>query len=508
MNIVLDGTTLNINDICAVIDGKPTISIAESAMEKMKLSRSIVERIISNKEIVYGINTGFGALAEVEIDEEELSQLQYNLIRSHACGTGELMTVGLTRAMMLIRANSLAKGHSGVQPRLVEGLVDFLNLGITPCVPEIGSLGASGDLAPLSHMALPLIGEGFCYGEDGEEIPSREALLSIGLEQIELRAKDGLSLINGTAQSSAILCSAASKIEKLFLMSEIIFCLTLESKNGRIEPFYSNVHHARNHHGQGVVAERIFQMISSSDIMINGENKPVQDPYSFRCVPQIHGPSWDRLRQLKEILEIEINSATDNPLIFPNLRNPGKNEVLSQGNFHGEVLALSADALAVSLFEIASCSERRMDQLLGLNRKLLPPFLAKDSGLESGFMIVHYAAAANLSQLHGRIHPRGAFSTPTSAGQEDHVSMSATAALNLHQAIDEFSTILACEALIAAEAIEYAERSMCPATQQLYDFIREIVPPFAFDKTWSDEIKIVSKQLTKGEWLAAINIHL
>ena len=189
MNIVLDGTTLNINDICAVIDGKPTISISESAMEKMKLSRSIVERIISNKEIVYGINTGFGALAEVEIDEEELSQLQYNLIRSHACGTGELMTVGLTRAMMLIRANSLAKGHSGVQPRLVEGLVDFLNLEITPCVPEIGSLGASGDLAPLSHMALPLIGEGFCYGEDGEKIPSREALLSIGLEQIELRQK-------------------------------------------------------------------------------------------------------------------------------------------------------------------------------------------------------------------------------------------------------------------------------------------------------------------------------
>ncbi|MAT86297.1 MAG: histidine ammonia-lyase [Euryarchaeota archaeon] len=508
MNIVLDGTTLNINDVCAVIYGNPVISIAESAKEKMKLSRSIVDRIISNKEIVYGINTGFGALAEVEIDEDELSQLQYNLIRSHACGTGNLMTIGLTRAMMLIRANSLAKGYSGVQTRLVEGLEDFLNLGITPCVPEIGSLGASGDLAPLSHMALPLIGEGSCYGKNGVQSESRDILLSHGLEKIELKAKDGLSLINGTAQSSAILCSAASKIEKLFLISEIIFCLSLESKNGRIEPFYSRIHQARNHNGQGVVAERIYQMISSSNIVMNGKDKPVQDPYSFRCVPQIHGPSWDRLLRLKEALEVEINSATDNPLIFPNLRNPGENEVLSQGNFHGEVLALAADALAVSLFEIGSCSERRMDQLLGLNRKHLPPFLAQDSGLESGFMIVHYAAAANLSLLHGRILPRGAFSTPTSAGQEDHVSMSATAALNLHQAIDEFSNILACEALIASEAIEYAEDSMCPATQQLYDFIREIVPRFESDKTWSDEIREISNQLTKGKWLAAINLHL
>ena len=410
--IRLDGSTLSTAEISLVSRGAK-VEVATDAWIKVDAARAVVERILASGETVYGINTGFGALVSEIIPQKDLAALQVNLIRSHACGIGESMSIEDTRAMMCVRANSLIKGHSGVRRVIIEQIVTFLNEGIIPVVPRIGSLGASGDLAPLSHMALALLGEGEVWGSDGP-LSTSMMLKEKGLIGIDLSAKEGLSLINGTSQMCSFMVNAEIMLDNLLTIADLIACVSMEARECSIRPMDERVHSARPHAGQSLVAKRITSIMRDSKILESHANcDRVQDPYSFRCIPQVHGAVLESYGKLTSTIGIEINSATDNPLIFPNPSNPGHNEVISQGNFHGEILALCADNMSHAIFELASISERRIDQMVDPSSEL-PAFLAKNSGLESGMMIVHYVAAAALAEMHGRANPRSAFSTPTS----------------------------------------------------------------------------------------------
>lgn len=502
-SVKLDGRTLTSTEILLVAKGEK-VEVASDAWNKVDLAREVVERILSSGETVYGINTGFGALVSESISKDDLSALQVNLIRSHACGIGDSMSIEDTRAMMCVRANSLVKGNSGIQRKVIEQIIAYLNHDIVPVVPRIGSLGASGDLAPLSHMALTLIGEGQVWS-DNEAVDTSVVLREKGLIAVDLMAKDGLSLINGTSQMCSFLSHADNILANLLPLADLIACVSMEAKECSIKPMDSRVHQVRPHAGQSLVAERITSIMKDSEILYSHANcDKVQDAYSFRCIPQVHGAVLESYRKMSNTLDIEINSATDNPLIFPNPSNPGKDEVVSQGNFHGEVLALCADNMSHALFELAHISERRIDQIVDPSRSDLPAFLAKNSGLESGMMIVHYVAAAALAEMHARASPRSAFSTPTSGGQEDHVSMGATACWNLVETSKHLSQVLACELLIACEALEYRVAEPANHVKSLYSLVRKISKPLTEDRATSDEIQLIAKELTNGGWLARI----
>lgn len=501
--IRLDGNTLSTAEILLVSRGAK-VEVASNAWNSVDAARDVVERILDSGETVYGINTGFGALVSETIPAKDLAALQVNLIRSHACGIGERMSIEDTRAMMCVRANSLVKGHSGVKREIIEQIISYLNHDIIPVVPRIGSLGASGDLAPLSHMALSLIGEGEVWGANG---PTKTAniLKEKGLIGVELSAKDGLSLINGTSQMCSFLVNADNVLESLLTMADLIACVSLEARECSIKPMDERVHSVRPHAGQSLVAKRITSIMSNSKILESHANcDRVQDAYSFRCIPQVHGAVLETYHKLASTIAIEINSATDNPLIFPNPSNPGQNEVISQGNFHGEVLALCADSMSHAIFELASISERRIDQMVDPSRSNLPAFLAKNSGLESGMMIVHYVAAAALAEMHGRATPRSAFSTPTSGGQEDHVSMGATACWNLVQSCHHLSQVLACELIIACEALEYRIAEPANHVNGLYKLVRKISEPLTEDRSTTSEIEEIAACLREGGWLSRL----
>ena len=483
---------------------KASVAVSEDAWPQIHAARRVVERIVETGETVYGINTGFGALVHERISSDDLAQLQVNLIRSHATAIGELMSVEAVRAMMVIRLNSLCKGHSGIHPDCIHQLVLYLNNGLHPAVPRIGSLGASGDLAPLSHLALTLIGEGHVL-DAGDRRPTAEVLFERGFVPIELTAKDGLSLINGTSQMTAYATLAHQSLSNLLLLADAVLAMSMDARSCSLTPSRPEVHRARPHPGQGLVAERLRTMLAGSTILEgHAECDRVQDPYSFRCAPQVHGAVYESYLRLGEMIRTEMNSATDNPLIFPEPDRPGPHEVVSQGNFHGEIVALTCDAMSLALFELGSISERRMDQMLDASRSQLPAFLAKDSGLESGLMIVQYVAGASLSELHGQASPRSAFSTSTSAGQEDHVSMGATAAWNLMSGVRRLSEIIACEALIAAEALEHASSRTSPHVAALYTMVRSVAPALDGDRSTSDELMLLADGLVDGGWLARL----
>ena len=501
--IRLDGNTLSSAEISLVSRGAK-VEVASNAWSNVDASRAVVERILSSGETVYGINTGFGALVSEIIPANDLATLQVNLIRSHACGIGERMSIEDTRAMMCVRANSLIKGHSGVRREIIEQIVTFLNEDIVPVVPRIGSLGASGDLAPLSHMTLALIGEGEVWGSNGP-VETSTMLKEKGLIGVELSAKEGLSLINGTSQMCSFLVNADIMLGNLLTIADLIACVSLDARECSIKPMDGRVHSARPHAGQSLVAKRITGIMKNSKILESHVNcDRVQDAYSFRCIPQVHGAVLESYAKLASTIAIEINSATDNPLIFPNPANPGANEVISQGNFHGEILAICADNMSHAIFELASISERRIDQLVDPSRSGLPPFLAKNTGLESGMMIVHYVAAAALAEMHGRSTPRSAFSTPTSGGQEDHVSMGATACWNLVESCNHLSQVLACELLIACEALEHRIAEPANHVKGLYRLVRKISEPLTSDRSTSKEIEEIAYQLRDGGWLSRI----
>ena len=509
ITISLDGNTLTPSEVMHIANGNAKVVVSSDAMARVHSARSVVERILSNDETVYGINTGFGALVHQRISSDDLTQLQVNLIRSHATAIGELMSKESVRAMMAVRINSLAKGHSGVHPDVLEQIVHFLNYDITPAIPRIGSLGASGDLAPLSHMALALIGEGDVLASDGTTESSITQLKEHGLIPLELRAKDGLSLINGTSQMCSFLTLSEQRLANLMVYADLVLCTSIEARKASVTPADERVHNARPHEGQLTISKRIRTILANSPIMDSHANcEQVQDAYSFRCAPQVHGAVYERFAALQKTLNIELNSATDNPLVFPDHSNPGPHEVLSQGNFHGEVLALTADSMSAALFELASISERRIDQMLDPARSGMPAFLAKDSGLESGLMIVQYVAGASLSELHGHAAPRAIFSTSTSAGQEDHVSMGATATWNLLQATSRLAEVLACELVVACEALELNPLEPAPFVSALKQRVRTLVKPLQGDRSTSGDLIAVANELLESKWLARIEAEV
>ena len=503
-SVFLDGNTLSPAEAMAVATGSAKLEITQDSWDRIINSRKVVEEILRSGEVVYGINTGFGSLVNTTIDSEKLQELQINLIRSHATGLGQQMDRVSVRAMMVARVNSFAKGYSGVHPNVVQQLMDYINHDITPYIPRIGSLGASGDLAPLSHMAITLIGEGSVLGNNGELLNTMDVLTENGLIPVELNAKDGLSLINGTSQMLSYSIISLSMLNNLLPIADVIYCASLDAFKGSLTPFDERVHNVRPHPGQQIVAKRIREIMDGSEILKSHlECDKVQDPYSFRCAPQVHGAIYEALLSMQTTVEIEMNSTTDNPLVFP-AENGQSPKIISQGNFHGEILALCADRMSLSIFELASISERRMDQLLDPSKSNLPPFLAKNSGLESGYMIVQYSAGAALSELHGHATPRTAFSTSTSAGQEDHVSMGATACWNLYQACLRLSEVLACELLIASEALSHHKNTPSQTVKSLISLTRNISPLLDSDRTTSAELMQIAEHLRSGSWLSRI----
>lgn len=502
--IQLDGNTLSPAEVYAVATDNLEINLSEDSWSRIVKSRKVVEDILQSGEVVYGINTGFGSLVDTNISNEKLQDLQINLIRSHATGLGEPMSRSAVKTMMVARINSFAKGFSGVHPNVVQQLIDYVNHDVTPYVPRIGSLGASGDLAPLSHMAITLIGEGSVINDSGEKIPTKDMLLEKGLIPVELSAKDGLSLINGTSQMLSYSILSLQILNNLLTISDVIYCTSLEAFQGSISPADARVHAARPHPGQILVSSRIRQIMQDSEILSGHKGcSKVQDPYSFRCAPQVHGAVYEALISMRETIQVELNSTTDNPLVFPETTEHQAN-IISQGNFHGEILALCADRMSLALFELGSISERRMDQLLDSKKSGLPPFLATNSGLESGMMIVQYSAGSSLSEMHGHAAPRTSFSTSTSAGQEDHVSMGATACWNLYQSSIRLSEVLACELIIACQALEYNTLSPAPFVKSLYKLVRNISPKLTEDRSTSDELLSIAEILRDGAWLSRI----
>jgi len=446
--IILDGERLTVENVAAVAAGGEPVSIAPEAVEKMQRSRAVVERLAAGDAAVYGVNTGVGLLAGVRIPKEDLDQLQCNVVRSHACGVGEPLARAEVRAMMLIRANVLAKGCSGIRPETAQRLCDLLNRGVTPVVPSRGSVGASGDLAPLAHMALVLIGEGEA-DLAGVRLPGGEALSRAGLEPLTLASKEGVSLVNGTQAMLAVGCLELLASETLADTADLVCAMTLDALRGTPRAFDPRIHEARPFAGQAASAARLRRFLAGSEIReSHAACTRVQDAYSLRCAPQVHGAVRDSLSEARRVFSVELNSATDNPLVFGD-------EILSGGNFHGEPLALWLDYLAIALTALANISERRTDRLVNpaLNEHL-PPFLAERAGLESGLMMAQVTAAALVAENRVLCHPASPGSITTSGNQEDFVSMGMTAALKLRDVVRNTRATLAIEALAAARALD------------------------------------------------------
>ncbi len=443
------------------------LDLSETASQKIIQCREFLDNLPTERAY-YGINTGFGSLCNTIIKDEDIEELQKNLVMSHACGIGEIIPFEISKIMLLLKIQSLSYGHSGVRLETVQRLIDFFNFDAVPVVFEKGSLGASGDLAPLSHLALPLLGMGQMWFK-GEILSASEVLKKMGWEPLRFHSKEGLALINGTQFMSAIGVYVLSEAKKYANLADRIAALSLDAFDGRLEPFFAASHKIRPHKGQSAVAKRVRNLLEGSEIM-KSEKKHVQDPYSFRCVPQVHGASREAIQYVKKIFTKEINSVTDNPNIFPE-----SEVILSAGNFHGQILALGSDHLALALSELGSISERRTFQLLGGLRGL-PPFLAKNAGLNSGFMIPQYAAAALASQNKQLCTPTSADSIVSSNGQEDHVSMGATGAIRTLRVLENLKNILAIELMTAAQALEFRRplRSSPVLEEMLENYRREV----------------------------------
>ncbi|WP_046745826.1 histidine ammonia-lyase [Kordia zhangzhouensis] len=439
---------LDITTIQELIHSDTKLALSESAMNKIVACRTYLDKRLENQSTpIYGINTGFGSLCNVKISNEHLSKLQENLVMSHACGTGDRVPLEIIKLMLLLKVQSLSYGHSGVQLETVQRLIDFYNHDILPVVFEQGSLGASGDLAPLAHLSLPLLGKGSVYYK-GEEVAAETVLKEFNWSPIRLMAKEGLALLNGTQFMSAYGVYSLLKAYKLSYFSDLFAAISLEGFDGRIEPFSDLIHLIRPHKGQLKTAKRIQEFVDGSEL-ISQEKKHVQDPYSFRCVPQVHGASKDTLDFVRKTFETEINSVTDNPNIFIE-----QDVIISGGNFHGQPLALGLDYLAIAVAELGNISERRTFQLVSGLREL-PAFLVNNPGLNSGFMIPQYTAASIVSQNKQYATPASVDSIVSSNGQEDHVSMGANAATKALKVIDNVERVLAIELLNASQALVF-----------------------------------------------------
>ncbi len=439
---------LSLETLQEIISQHKSLSLSEEVKINIQKSRDYLDqKMASNDAPIYGINTGFGSLCNVKISNENLSQLQSNLVKSHACGTGEEVPSAIVKIMLLLKIQSLSYGHSGVQLQTVERLIDFYNNAILPVIYTQGSLGASGDLAPLAHLSLPILGEGEVNFE-GKKVHTSEVLKHFNWQPIVLQSKEGLALLNGTQFMSAYGCYILLKSMKFSYLADVISAISLEGFDGRIEPFNELIHYVRPHKGQIVTAKRMTDLLEDSQIIAQ-EKQHVQDPYSFRCIPQVHGASKDAIDYAKKVFKTEINSVTDNPNIFSN-----EDVIISGGNFHGQPLALALDFLSIALAELGSISERRTYQLIAGLRGL-PPFLIDNPGLNSGFMIPQYTAASIASQNKQLATPASVDSIVSSNGQEDHVSMGANAATKCLRIMENLERILAIELMNASQAIEF-----------------------------------------------------
>ncbi|HUG31894.1 MAG TPA: histidine ammonia-lyase [Acidimicrobiia bacterium] len=495
--VIVDGGPLSPEQVAAVAAGRVRVAAAGDLGPRLEPARDLVERAVSSDEVVYGITTGFGALATTHIGKEEAEALQYNLLRSHATGVGEPMPDEVVRAMLLLRARTLAQGHSGVRPIVVEKLLQLLDDGLLPVVPSQGSVGASGDLAPFAHLALPLIGEGEV--RVGGEIRSTQ---ETSFQPIELLAKEGLSLLNGTEGMSAMGAIALQHGRNLVAAADAAAALSVEALLGSARPFRPEIHDLRPHPGQIASARRIAALIDGSTIIASHYNDfqhAVQDAYSLRCAPQVHGAVADTLDHMHHVLSIEMGSVVDNPLVFADT-----GEVLSGGNFHGEPLALVCDFATIALSELASISERRTDRMLDPARSQgLPPFLAAKPGVESGYMITQYVQAALVSENKVLAHPASVDSVPTSGGQEDHVSMGWGAARKLLTVVENVRRVLAIEILCGVQAIEYrAPLDPGAGVARIVAAVRDQVPSLEEDRSLSADIETVAGMIENGAMAA------
>ena len=461
---------LSIERLKEVIDNHDTLELSVQAERAIVQCREYLDRKMEDvKTPIYGITTGFGSLYNVTIPKEDLSQLQHNLVMSHACGSGDTVRPEIVKLMLFLKVQNLSYGHSGVQLVTVQRLIDMFNNDILPVVYQQGSLGASGDLAPLAHLCLPLIGLGEVLYK-GQIRPAAELWKEFGWEPIRLQSKEGLALLNGTQFMSAHAVWSLLKSMRLSRWADRIGAMSLDAYDGRIEPFLPLTHNLRPHHGQIETGKSFCRLLKGSEL-ISRPKEHVQDPYSFRCIPQVHGAVKDNILYVKSVIENEINSVTDNPNIFPD-----EDMIISAGNFHGEPIAIPMDALAIAMSELASISERRTYQLIhGLRG--LPKYLVANPGLNSGFMIPQYTAASIVSQNKGLCHPASCDSIPSSQGQEDHVSMGSNAATKLVRVVDNVETVLAIELFNAAQALEFRHPvKSSPAIEAIFDSYRRLVP--------------------------------
>jgi len=514
--ILLDGSSLTIEQLLAIADRGEPVGLSDAARDRVRASRAVVDRRAHGAEPAYGINTGFGSFAEVTIAPDALEALQLNLLRSHAAGLGDPLPSRTVRATIALRANVLAKGFSGIAVDTVEALIALLNRRVHPCVPSRGSVGASGDLAPLAHLALVLVGEGevlddrpaHSYGSperlallssagargfppsDRRTIPGAEALRRAGLKPIRLGPKEGLALINGTQPSTAVLALALAAAERVARAADIAAALSIDALRGSIHPFEARIHDARPFRGQRTSAANIEALMRGSGINRSHEHcGKVQDAYSLRCAAQVHGAVRDALRFIRETVDIEANSATDNPMVFADA-----GDIVSCGNFHGAPIAIAADLLAAAVVPLATISERRTDRLVDPTLSGLPAFLTRDGGLKSGLMLAHVTAAAVASELKSLAHPAGVDTIPTSANREDHVSMSMTAALKADRAVTCAREVIAIEILCACQAIDLlAPLTTSPALAAVHNLVRLHVPALDDDRAPAPDIVAITQ---------------
>ena len=485
----IDSFPLDLSTIQEIIYSNIKLALSDASIQRIEKCREYLdEKTKSISRPIYGINTGFGALYNVKISDNNLQKLQENLVMSHACGTGDEVSSEIVKLMMLFKVKSLSYGHSGVQLATVNRLIEFYNNDIIPVVYEQGSLGASGDLSPLAHMSLPLIGLGEVYYK-GEKIASEKLLEIFSWDKINLQSKEGLALLNGTQFMSAHGIYCLLKAHKLSYLSDVIGAISLEGFDGRIEPFNELIHFARPHNGQIKTAQRIKDLLEDS-ALISQEKQHVQDPYSFRCMPQVHGATKDTIRFVTKTFLTEINSVTDNPNIFVD-----EDEIISGGNFHGQPLALGLDFLAIAISELGNISERRTYQLVSGHRHL-PPFLVANPGLNSGFMIPQYTAASIVSQNKQYATPASVDSIESSNGQEDHVSMGANAATKCKKVVDNLQTILSIELFTASQALSFANGKSSPFIESIVGSFRQEVSIVEEDRVLHYDIKNASNFIT------------
>ena len=494
--IVLDGNSLTLVDMVAIAHDFAPIGIAPDALERVREARVVVDRFAGGDAPVYGINTGFGSFAEVTIPADSLERLQLNLLRSHAAGVGEPLPVPVVRAMMALRANVLAKGFSGIRPETLQLLVELLNRRVHPVVPARGSVGASGDLAPLAHLALVLVGEGEAWTGAGGRESGAAALARAGVSPTSLAAKEGLALINGTQASTALLGLALAGAERLARAADLAAALSIDGLQGSMRPFDVRIHDARGFTGQSTSAHNIGTLLDGSGINASHANcGRVQDAYSMRCAAQVHGAAREAFQFARGVFDTEANAATDNPMVFAR-----DGEIVSGGNFHGAPVGIAADIVCIGLAQLATISERRAERLVNPTLSGLPAFLTRHGGLQSGLMMAQVTAAALTSELKTLAHPASVDTIPTSANKEDHVSMSMAAGLKAVRALELARQVLAVELLCACQAIDLlAPLTTSPPLARLHDFIRARVPMLDDDRPPSRDLAIITDLIASGD---------